>query len=320
MLIGKPDDIPTAQVTDKNLYLRRRDFIGGAAAAAVMAAITPIKAWALGQPNGPHGRTALTVAERKLMAGGETVTSYKSATHYNNFYEFSTTKEEVADMARGFTTEPWTVRIEGEVKKPMIVDIEQLIMRFALEERAYRMRCVEAWSMVIPWVGFPIKKLIDWVQPTSKAKYMVMTTLNDPKRMPGLRAPILDWPYVEALRMDEAMNDLSMLAVGMYGETLPPQNGAPLRLVVPWKYGFKSVKSIVKIEFLENRPHTTWNISSPREYGFFANVNPAVDHPRWSQAKERRIGEFRKRKTLPFNGYGEQVAALYSGMDLRKQF
>jgi sulfoxide reductase catalytic subunit YedY len=250
----------------------------------------------------------------------EPKTPYKDATQYNNFYEFGTDKSDPARYAGSLRPEPWSVTVEGEVAKPGRVPLEDLLGRHSLEERIYRLRCVEAWSMVIPWLGIPLGEVIRRLQPTSKAKYVAFTTLHDPEQMPGQRRSVLDWPYVEGLRIDEAMHPLSILAVGMYGKLLPNQNGAPLRLVVPWKYGFKSIKSIVKIRLQESEPPTSWNLSAPREYGFYANVNPEVDHPRWSQARERRIGDFRKRPTLPFNGYADQVAGLYAGMDLRKKF
>jgi sulfoxide reductase catalytic subunit YedY len=250
----------------------------------------------------------------------EPMTDLDSVAGYNNFYEFGTSKTEPARNAHTLKPRPWTVTIDGEVHKPQTVDMDDLLRWFPLEERVYRMRCVEAWSMVIPWLGFPLGKLIDRVEPTSRAKYVAFTTLLDPAQMPGQQRDILDWPYVEGLRLDEAKHPLTLMAVGLYGRELPNQNGAPLRLVVPWKYGFKGIKSIVKISFTEQEPPTTWNQAAANEYGFYANVNPDVDHPRWSQATERRIGEFYRRKTLPFNGYAEQVAGLYTGMDLRKLF
>ena len=252
------------------------------------------------------------------LSASESPNSLRDITTYNNFYEFGTDKADPAQNAHTLVTRPWTVRIDGEVKRAQSVDVGTLMRWAPPEERIYRLRCVEAWSMVIPWVGLPLAAIIKRAEPTSRAKYVEFTTLNDPKQMPGQRRGVLDWPYVEGLRMDEAMHPLSILAVGLYGDILPNQNGAPLRLVVPWKYGFKSGKSIVRIRFTEQQPATAWNKAAPDEYGFYANVNPAVDHPRWSQAKERRLGEFTKRPTLPFNGYGEQVASLYSGMDLRK--
>jgi sulfoxide reductase catalytic subunit YedY len=250
----------------------------------------------------------------------EAKTSYQDVTTYNNFYEFGTDKNEPAVNAHTLVPRPWTVRIEGEVSRPQVVDFDQLVSWFPLEERVYRMRCVEAWSMVIPWLGFPLGDLLRRVEPTSRAKYVAFQTLLDEKQMPLTRRNVLDWPYVEGLRIDEAMHPLAILAVGLYGKPLPNQNGAPLRLVTPWKYGFKGCKSIVSIRLTETQPKTTWNEAASNEYGFYANVNPAVDHPRWSQATERRIGEFSRRPTLPFNGYADQVAGLYSGMDLARFF
>lgn len=255
---------------------------------------------------------ALSIAEKPTL--------YAEATGYTNFYEFSTGKRSVKKLSQGLKTSPWPVEVEGLVEKPLKFETEELIQKFPLEERVYRWRCVEAWSMVIPWIGFPLHALIKACRPTSKAKYVEFVTLYDPKQMPGQKTRVLPWPYVEGLRMDEAMHPLTLIAVGMYGEVLPNQNGAPLRLVVPWKYGFKGGKSIVRIRFTENRPRTAWNKAKPQEYGFYANVNPDVDHPRWSQASERRIGEDGRRKTLMFNGYAEQVGALYAGMDLKKYY
>jgi sulfoxide reductase catalytic subunit YedY len=249
----------------------------------------------------------------------EKLTPLEDITNYNNFYEFSSNKASVASASRGFVTRPWTVSVGGLVNKPTSFDLDELL-RFPQEDRVYRLRCVEGWSMVIPWVGFPLSTLLQKVEPTSQAKYVAFQTLYDPKRMPYPLSSGLDWPYVEGLRLDEAMHPLTILATGLYGETLPPQDGAPIRLVVPWKYGFKSIKSIVKISLVADEPPTTWNIQAPNEYGFYSNVNPSVPHPRWSQAKEHRIGEFGSRDTLIFNGYGEQVASLYQGMDLRKYF
>ena len=250
----------------------------------------------------------------------EAVTPYAQATSYNNFYEFGTDKSDPARMAASLKTRPWTVRIDGEVRKPMTVDIDTLQGWFPLEDRVYRMRCVEGWSMVMPWLGFPLAALIRRMEPTSKAKYVQFTALLDPKQFPGQRQPVLKWPYVEGLRLDEALHPLAFMAVGLDGRVLPGQNGAPLRLAVPWKYGFKSIKSVVRITLTEKQPQTTWALAAPQEYGFYANVNPAVPHPRWSQATERRIGELGRRKTLAFNGYAEQVAGLYKGMDLRRFF
>ncbi|HEY0713107.1 MAG TPA: protein-methionine-sulfoxide reductase catalytic subunit MsrP [Polyangia bacterium] len=311
-------DIPAREITPEALYHRRREFLRGGAAAAVGGAF-----W-LGR-----GRDALALSEKDLTALpnvkpnsfkiDEEKTPFKDVASYNNFYEFGTAKSDPAANAHTLKTRPWTVACEGEIKKPETIDIDRLLKLFPLEERVYRFRCVEAWSMVIPWVGFPLASLLKRLEPTSKAKYVAFTTLADSAQMPGIRRDILDWPYVEGLRIDEAMHPLTILAVGLYGRVLPNQNGAPVRLVVPWKYGFKSIKSIVKIRLVENQPPTSWNISAPNEYGFYSNVNPEVDHPRWSQARERRIGEFLKRKTLPWNGYPE-VAGLYQGMDLRKFF
>jgi len=254
----------------------------------------------------------------------EELTPVEEVTAYNNFYEFSTDKREPAELAKDFVSRPWTIEVEGEINKPKVYDVDELIGLVDLEERIYRLRCVETWSMVIPWVGFPLADLIKRSEPTSRAKYVEFETLYDPMRMPGqiksLFGSVLDWPYREGLRIDEATNPLAILAVGLYGEELPGQNGAPIRLVVPWKYGFKSIKSVVKIRFTEQPPLNTWQAQAPSEYGFYANVNPDVDHPRWSQARERRIGDFFKRETLPFNGYAEQVAQMYSGMDLTKNF
>jgi methionine sulfoxide reductase catalytic subunit len=250
----------------------------------------------------------------------EPQTSYQSITTYNNYYEFGLDKDEPAENAHTLRTRPWSISVEGEVAHPQVIDIDTLLSWFPLQRRVYRMRCVEAWSMVIPWLGFPLADLIDRLEPTANARFVEMTTLLDKDQMPGQRQAVLKWPYVEALRLDEAMHPLTLMAVGLYDKMLPNQNGAPLRLVVPWKYGFKGVKSIVKIRFTDTQPRTTWALASPQEYGFYANVNPAVDHPRWSQATERRIGDLTRRKTLPFNGYADEVAGLYDGMDLRKNF
>ena len=257
---------------------------------------------------------------RVLRPDDDKLTPYEVVTSYNNFYEFGTGKDEPAVNATGFRARPWKVRIDGEVAKPGDYDLDDLLKPHTLEERVYRHRCVEAWSMVVPWLGFPLRDLVTRVEPTSRAKYVEFTTLLDPAQMPGQKSRILPWPYVEGLRLDEAMHPLALLVTGLYGKPLPNQNGAPLRLVVPWKYGFKGCKSIVRIRFVERQPVNTWNAVAPDEYGFYANVNPAVDHPRWSQARERRLGEFFKRPTLPFNGYADQVAGLYAGMDLDRYF
>jgi methionine sulfoxide reductase catalytic subunit len=303
MLIRRPADIPTSEITDESLFWNRREFlkaagIGVAAAGGVMPLL---------------GRGRLGRDEDKL-------TPYEDVTGYNNFYEFGTDKGDPKQNATHFKTRPWKVEVAGEVGKPAVYDFDELLKPFTPVERVYRHRCVEAWSMVVPWLGIPLAGIVDRLEPTSKAKYVEFTTLLDPAQMPGQRRGILDWPYVEALRLDEARHPLSLIVTGLYGKPLPNQNGAPLRLIVPWKYGFKGGKSIVKIRFTEKQPATTWNIAAADEYGFYANVNPEVDHPRWSQARERRVGEFFKRKTLMFNGYADQVASLYAGMDLRKNF
>jgi sulfoxide reductase catalytic subunit YedY len=322
MLIKKPADIRSAEITPKELYLNRRQFIAGAGAMAASAAAVFTGLDSLGMPARAHGGEKLANVKKGPYGTDEKQNSFKDITTYNNFYELGVDKGDPAQNAKYLTTRPWTVSIEGEVKKPKTLDIETIMKLSPLEERVYRMRCVEAWSMVIPWVGFPLSALIKLAEPTNNAKFVHFVTLQDPKRMPGQQpgifGSVLDWPYVEGLRMDEAMNPLAILSVGLYGEVLPAQNGAPVRLVVPWKYGFKSIKSIVKVRFVETQPPTAWNKMQPQEYGFYSNVNPEVDHPRWSQATERRIGEFLRRKTLMFNGYGEQVASLYKGMDLKK--
>jgi sulfoxide reductase catalytic subunit YedY len=306
MLIRRPPDIPTAEITDEAVYTTRREFLaaaglGLAAAAGLLPASRP--------RHGPAFR-----------GDDDKLTPYDDVTGYNNFYEFGTDKDDPARNATAFRTRPWKVEIAGEVARPAVYELDDLLKGLIPEERVYRHRCVEAWSMVIPWTGIPLGRLIDRLEPTGKAKYVEFTTLLDPAQMPGQRRGILDWPYTEGLRMDEARHPLALLVTGLYGKPLPNQNGAPLRLVVPWKYGFKGGKSLVRIRFTGRQPRTTWNIAAPDEYGFYANVNPEVDHPRWSQARERRIGEFFKRKTLPYNGYAEQVAPLYAGMDLRKNF
>ncbi|HVN39835.1 MAG TPA: protein-methionine-sulfoxide reductase catalytic subunit MsrP [Myxococcota bacterium] len=311
----RPERIPESEITPRDVYLRRRELlVAGALAAGT--ALLPRLSLAAEVP--AHG----TIPNVKPGPFGtdEEKTSLEDVTSYNNFYEFGTDKSDPRKLAGSLRTRPWKVAIEGEVEKPAVVDLDALLEPHALEERVYRHRCVEAWSIVVPWVGFPLGDLLKRFQPTSQAKFVEMTTLLDPEQMPGQRRDVLEWPYVEGLRIDEAMNPLAILAVGMYGEVLPNQNGAPLRLVVPWKYGFKSVKSIVRIRLTRTQPQTSWNRTAPNEYGFYSNVNPDVDHPRWSQKRERRIGEFLKRPTLPFNGYAEQVASLYKGMDLRKNF
>ena len=300
MLITRPPDIPTSEITDEHLYWNRREFLKAAGIGVAAAGLLP--------------------SIPRFRRDDDKLTPYEDITGYNNYYEFGTGKDDPARNATRFRTRPWRVEVAGEVKRPAVYDLDELLKPFTPVERVYRLRCVEGWSMVIPWLGIPLGNIIDRLEPTSSAKYVVFTTLLDPQQMPGQQQGVLEWPYVEGLRMDEARHPLSLIATGLYGKALPNQNGAPLRLIVPWKYGFKGGKSIVKIAFTEKQPATTWNIAAPNEYGFYANVNPEVDHPRWSQARERRVGEFFKRKTLMYNGYGDQVASLYAGMDLRKNF
>ncbi len=321
MLIRKSDRIKPSEITPKDVYLNRRTFLVRAGITAGILGGARIVQQLVKPPMRVSAGAKLQYVQSPLSTQGEKLTPYNDVTSYNNFYEFGTEKDDPARYAGTLKTSPWTVSIEGEVAKPRKYDVDSILrMHPSLEERVYRMRCVEGWSMVIPWIGIPLNSVIKQVQPTSKARYVAFQTLFDMSQMPGQRRNVLQWPYVEGLRMDEAMHPLTILSVGMYGETLPNQDGAPIRLVVPWKYGFKSIKSIVKIRFVRDQPPTSWNISAPREYGFYSNVNPEVDHPRWSQAKERRIGEFFKRTTLMFNGYGDQVASLYSGMDLKKYY
>ena len=314
MLILHPDDVKSSEITPLDVYLRRREFIAAAACAAATV-LLPGRAGGKGSP--PR---ALPNVKKGPFGTDEDLTSFDSATSYNNFYELGTDKRDPKKNAGSLRTRPWSVVIEGEVKKPAIVSFDDLLEPHSLEERVYRLRCVEAWSMVIPWIGIPLGDVIARFEPTSRAKYVSFTTLHDPEMLPGQRRDILDWPYVEGLRIDEAVHPLTLLAIGMYGRELPNQNGAPLRLVVPWKYGFKSIKSIAKIDLVEEMPTTLWMAVAPREYGFYSNVNPDVSHPRWSQSSERRIGELGRRRTLLFNGYAEEVAHLYEGMDLRKFF
>ncbi len=308
MLIRRPHDIPAREITDERLFWNRRRFVGAVGqglGALAFAAATP-------------GIAACTTDE-KLVQGDDKLTPFEDVTGYNNFYEFGTGKGDPKANAGRLRTRPWTIAVEGEIAKPATYAIDDLIRPFPAVERIYRHRCVEGWSMVVPWMGFPVGDLIRRLEPTSKAKFVEFTTLHDPAQMPGQRSGVLDWPYVEALRLDEALHPLTLMVTGVYGKPIPNQNGAPLRLVVPWKYGFKGGKSIVRIRFSERQPATTWNVAAPDEYGFYANVNPEVDHPRWSQARERRVGELFRRKTLPFNGYPE-VASLYAGMDLRVHY
>jgi methionine sulfoxide reductase catalytic subunit len=317
MLIKKTEEFKSSEITPKRVYLDRREFMRGAALAGAAAAVAS-KLGGLISPEIAHAGS-LKYTKSDLSTHGEELTPLKDITNYNNYYEFGTDKYSPASEAQQLVTHPWKVSVEGLCAKPRTYTIDEL-MDWPLEERVYRMRCVEGWSMVIPWIGFQLSKLIEAAQPKPQAKYVAFETLYDPAHMPGLKTDVLQWPYVEGLRMDEAMQRLTILAVGIYGDPLPKQDGAPIRLVVPWKYGFKGIKSIVKIKFVDSQPPTTWNIAAPDEYGFYSNVNPNVDHPRWSQKKERRIGEFFKRDTLMFNGYGNEVAKLYTGMDLRKYF
>jgi methionine sulfoxide reductase catalytic subunit len=326
MLIGtkKASDVKSSQITPKSVFLNRRRFIQSAAITGVSSSLMPglLGASALAAGDPMRGKKLDGIIKSPYSTDAKQ-TPYEHVTRYNNFYEFGTGKDEPVIMAKGFEPRPWKVTVGGEVGKPGVYDFDDLIKPHQLEERIYRFRCVEAWSMVVPWVGIPLADIIKRFEPTSKAKYVAFETLNDPVRMPGQARRVLPWPYVEGLRMDEAMNPLTLMAVGLYGEELPNQNGAPLRLVVPWKYGFKSIKSIVSIKLVESMPPTTWNNSASHEYGFYANVNPDVSHPRWSQAKERQLGGkyfSKKVETLKFNGYGEEVANLYASMDLTKFF
>jgi sulfoxide reductase catalytic subunit YedY len=305
MIIRAASKLRYSQVTPKTVYLNRRRFLAAAGSALAAPAFAGMK---------------LAVAGKSPFSTTEKLTPYDAVTGYNNFYEFGTAKEDPARNAGKFRTSPWTVAVEGAVAKPRTFDIDSLLKLAPLEERIYRLRCVEAWSMVIPWIGYSLATLIKAVEPTAKAKYIAFESYYDARQMPQARYGGIDFPYVEGLRMDEAMHPLTLLSFGIYGESLPNQNGAPVRLVVPWKYGFKSIKSLAKIRFVEKQPPTTWSLQNAREYGFYSNVNPHVDHPRWSQAKERRIGEFFKRDTAMFNGYGDQVASLYAGMDLKKYY
>ena len=324
--IPKASDVPAREITDEGLYLRRRDFLrqaalgaGALVGASLLANCTRSDDSAVA--SGARGPLApLAAARNAKFSVDEEPTSYGDATSYNNFYEFGTDKSDAKAYSGSLVTKPWTIEIGGEVDKPGTIGLEDLLKPFTLEERVYRHRCVEAWSMVIPWIGIPLGEVIKRFQPNSFAHFVEFRTLYDPAQMPGQKADVLEWPYREALRMDEAMHPLTILAVGMYGRELPNQNGAPLRLVVPWKYGFKGIKSIVSIRLTAAQPKTSWNMLAPEEYGFYSNVNPEVDHPRWSQRNERRIGEFRRRPTLPFNGYGEEVASLYAGMNLKREF
>jgi sulfoxide reductase catalytic subunit YedY len=321
---GLEDGIKWYDITEKDLYLKRRDFIKSSLSAAASLTLA-LHANFMPRAFAKEGAEAepektFAGAAKSVLSTDEAPNKYSDVTSYNNFYEFGLGKGDPAAKAKRFNARPWALTIDGLAGKPGVVDVDRLIKRHPVEERIYRMRCVEAWSMVIPWVGIPLADVIRASEPDSRARYIGFTTLHDPERMPGQRANVLKWPYEEGLRMDEAMNPLTILAVGLYGELLPSQNGAPIRLVVPWKYGFKSIKSIVRISLLAEQPPTSWSLSAPREYGFYANVNPNVDHPRWSQKMEQRIGKLGRFPTLMFNGYGEYVAGMYDGMDLTKFF
>jgi len=316
----KWDSPQSREITPKELYLSRRRFLAAAAGVGALALSGEKIAELLSPTMHASAATRLPATPSPISTHGEKLTPYQDVTHYNNFYELSTDKEGPANLAAGFHPRPWSVEIDGLVNKPQTLDIDTLLKLAPLEERVYRHRCVEGWSMVIPWTGYPLKALLDRVQPNPKAKFVAFISVKRPSELPGQQRAVLDWPYREGLRLDEAMNPLTLLCVGLYGEVLPTQNGAPVRIVIPWKYGFKSAKSIVRITLTDKQPLTTWNEAGPSEYGFYSNVNPRVDHPRWSQAKERRIGEVFKRDTLLFNGYGEFVASMYQGMDLKKYF
>jgi sulfoxide reductase catalytic subunit YedY len=329
MLVKRTPGIPASEITDERVYFRRREFIRMAGASALAAAAAPLLACSnetvgaaapaadtmFAAPNLP-----LTGYKEKAVTVDEKLNTFEEITGYNNFYEFGMNKDDPKRYSGSLKTSPWTVKIDGLCNKPSEYHIDDLIKPTELEERIYRLRCVEAWSMVIPWIGVPLNKIIERAEPTAKATFVQFTTLLRPSQMPGQSTSSLEWPYVEGLRMDEAKHPLTILAVGLYGKTLPTQDGAPIRLVVPWKYGFKSIKSIVRIRFVDKQPDTSWSLANPQEYGFYSNVNPEVDHPRWTQARERRIGTFLPRATLMFNGYADQVASMYSGMDLRRYY
>jgi methionine sulfoxide reductase catalytic subunit len=318
MLIRRPTDLSYSEITPKSVYVNRRALLRAMGVAGTAAAAGAV-GWKLAVPSGKVQATSkLTIASKSPFSTTEKETPYNDVTHYNNFYEFGTDKTDPAKNAQNFQTSPWTVSVEGEVKKPRKYSMDDILKIAPLEERIYRHRCVEAWSIVVPWIGFPFSEIAKLAEPTPKAQFVAFESYYNPMQMPQSKFSGLDYPYVEGLRLDEAMNPLTLVTLGMYGETLPNQDGAPIRMVVPWKYGYKSIKSIVKIRFVGKEPPTTWNRMAPQEYGFYSNVNPNVDHPRWSQAKERRLGEIFKRNTFMFNGYGDQVASLYSGMDLKK--
>jgi sulfoxide reductase catalytic subunit YedY len=322
MLIRRPGDIPSSEITPESAYLKRREFIARASGVGMaFAGAALLGGSACGPSDGRAEHAAGDVVDGKAATvEDEKPNSYEDITGYNNYYEFGTDKSDPKENSGKLRTRPWTVAVDGLVKRPATYAFDDLVKPHKLEDRVYRLRCVEAWSMVIPWQGIPLRDVISRLDPLPSAKFVAFTTLLDPQQMPGQRRQILEWPYVDGLRMDEAMHPLSLLVTGLYGKPLPNQNGAPIRLVVPWKYGFKGVKAIVRISFLADQPRTTWNVAAPDEYGFYANVNPDVDHPRWTQSRERRIGEFRRRETLMFNGYADQVASLYRGMDLRRNF
>jgi sulfoxide reductase catalytic subunit YedY len=309
--------VSSSEITPESLYLSRREFLKNM---GVIGAGSVLFAACAREPIPTATVKPVVETESSTDELGDPLTSYEAITNYNNYYEFSTDKEAVAVLSKEFVTSPWQVEVGGLVRNPKTFDVDDLVGKFTQQERIYRLRCVEAWSMVIPWQGFPLAELLNEVEPTSDAKYIRFETLYDPEQLPGQRSPWYNWPYIEGLRLDEAMNDLAILATGLYGRPLPPQDGAPLRLVVPWKYGFKSIKAIVKIELVAEMPVSLWMAAAPNEYGFYANVNPEVNHPRWSQSSERRIGELGRRDTLMFNGYEEEVAYLYAGMDLRENY
>jgi len=323
MLIRRGSDLPAREITDEKTYIARSEFIRRAAGAVLGVAAAPLLTVcaddAVADAESAAAQTPLENVKPKVVTSDEPLNTFEQITTYNNFYEFGTGKNDPARYAGLMKTSPWTVKIDGLCAKPATYQLEDLIKPIQLEERIYRLRCVEAWSMVIPWVGIPLSAVLKRAEPQGKATHVAFTTLSRPSEMPGQRAGSLEWPYIEGLRMDEAMHPLTILAVGLYGKSLMNQNGAPVRLVVPWKYGFKSIKSIVQIRFVEKQPRTSWSIANPSEYGFYSNVNPTVDHPRWSQAREKRLPSlFASYKTQMFNGYGDQVASMYTGMDLKK--
>ncbi len=323
MLIKHPTDILSSEITSESIYQERRLFMRNMVNATVATAVgmtNPVVAKGVDPSSSINSPVDFPHLPNSPFSTDEKGTAFAKITAYANFYEFGTDKSDPKQYAHTLKTRPWSIQVVGEVEKPGIIDIEEILKHFTLEERIYRLRCVEGWSMVIPWVGFPLRDFIKRFQPTAQAKYIQLVTLFDSQKMPGQKRPLLNWPYTEGLRIDEAIHPLTILSVGLYGRVLPNENGAPIRLVVPWKYGFKSIKSIVKIRFVEEQPLTSWVEAEPRAYGFYSNVNPDVPHPRWNQNKERRIGEFFKRDTLMFNGYADQVSALYTGMDLRKNY